>query len=248
MNRNILIKMIMIISIIAGIVLIPAMATGTNPVDYILSLIATDSEEYEDFTSEVTNKFFTLTPGKKMIYESETEDGFERIEFYVTHDKKTVMGVENTVVWDRVWLDGDLIEDTYDWYSQDKYGNVWYFGEDSKEMLDGKIINHAGSWEAGVDGAKPGIIMKANPVVGDIYQQEFYKGEAEDMAEILALGESVQVPAGNYKGCLKTLDYTPLEPGVEEHKYYCEDVGGLVLEVKPDSGEKVELISNEILK
>ncbi|MCD4845216.1 MAG: hypothetical protein K8R25_12090 [Methanosarcinales archaeon] len=115
-------------------------------------------------------------------------------------------------------------------------------------MLDGKIINHAGSWEAGVDGAKPGIIMKANPVVGEIYQQEFYKGVAEDMAEILALGESVQVPAGNYKGCLKTLDYTPLEPGVVEHKYYCEDVGGSVLEIKPDSGEKLELVSIEILR
>jgi len=194
------------------------------------------------FTSTVTNRHFTLTPGKRLVYEGKTEDGTERIEWLVTDQKKRVMGVETTVVWDRVWLNDELIEDTYDWYAQDADGNVWYFGEDTHELLDGKIINNAGAWEAGVDGAKPGIIMPANPIVGQTSRQEYYKGVAEDMADVLAVDETVTVKAGTYTGCLKTLDYTPLEPGVQEHKVYCPQVGGVVLEVNLEDGERIELI------
>jgi uncharacterized membrane protein YkoI len=195
-----------------------------------------------DFTTKVDNKYFTLIPGRKFVYEGETEEGAERIEVYTTYETKKVLGVETVVVWDRVWLEGDIIEDTKDWYAQDKEGNVWYFGEDSKELVDGKIVSRAGSWESGVDGAKPGIIMKAKPKVGDLYRQEYYEGEAEDKADILAFGESVRVPYGSFTDCLKTRDCTPLEPDADEYKYYSPEVGGVVLEVGVQTGERVELI------
>jgi len=196
-----------------------------------------------DFTSDVTNRYFSLIPEKKMVYEANTSDGIERNEVYVTSEKKLVQGVETSVVWDRVWLNGELIEDTKDWYAQDKEGNVWYFGEDSKEIINNIIVSTKGSWESGVDGAKPGIIMKANPKIGDSYRQEYYKGEAEDMGEVLSLNETLILKYGNFSDCIKTLDYTPLELDVKEHKYYCSAAGGVVLEVGLDSGERVEIIS-----
>lgn len=196
-----------------------------------------------DFVSGITNRYFSLTPGKKLVYEGETEEGTERNEVYVTSDTKIVMGINAMVVWDRVWLEGELIEDTKDWFAQDKYGNVWYLGEDSKELVDGKVVSTEGSWEAGVYGAKPGIIMKANPAVGDAYRQEYYADVAEDEGMVVSLNESVSVPAGNFGNCLKTQDWTRLEPGVVEFKYYCTAVGGVVLEV-PEGG-RMELLSWE---
>ena len=198
-----------------------------------------------DFVPGVTNKYFSLTPGKKMVYEGETEDGTERNEVYVTNESKMVMGVLTVVVWDRVWLEGDLIEETKDWFAQDKEGNVWYFGEDSKEMAGGMVTSTHGSWEAGVDGAKPGIIMKADPKVGDSYRQEYYAGVAEDMGEVASLNESVTVPFGSFNGCLRTVDWTPLEPGVNEYKYYCAQTGGVVKEIVLEDNETLELISLE---
>lgn len=196
-----------------------------------------------DFTTKIDNPYFTLTPGRKLSYEARKAEGLERIEVYVTTEKKTVLGVEVVVVWDRVWLNDSLIEETKDWYAQDKAGNVWYFGEDSVEMENGKIISHHGSWEAGVDGAKPGIIMKADPQIGDSYREEYYQGEAEDMADVLSTTEDVTVPLGSYTDCLQTKNYTALEPNVLEYKYYCRVVGGVALEVNPEDNERTELIA-----
>jgi hypothetical protein len=198
-----------------------------------------------DFTTDINNSYFTLVPGTKWVYEADTSDGMERIEVYVTNQTKMVMGVETVVVWDRVWLDGSLIEDTYDWYAQDKDGNVWYFGEDTRELEGGVVVNTKGAWEAGVDNAEPGVVMPGDPEVGQKYRQEFYAGEAEDMAEVLALNETVAVPSGNYSGCLKTHDWTPLEANVDEHKFYCPEVGGFALEIVLEDGERVELVSVE---
>ena len=200
-----------------------------------------------DFTTEITNKYFTLPVGKMMVYEAETEDGLEKIQIEILDETKTIMGVKTLVFWDRVWLDGELIEDTRDYLAQDKEGNVWYFGEDVDNYEDGKLKDHAGAWIAGIDGAKPGIWMKANPQVGDSYRQEYYKGEAEDMAEVLATNERVTVPYGTFKNCVKTLEWSPLEPDLKAHKYYCPEVGGTVLEVELVGGERkveerVELI------
>lgn len=198
--------------------------------------------EPSDFVSDITNRYFTAVPGNNFVYESDTEDGLERIEVYVTNETRVVMGVTARVVWDRVWLDGELIEDTKDWYAQDAEGNVWYFGEDSKELEDGSVVNTEGSWEAGVDDAQPGIIMKADPRVGDSYRQEYYAGVAEDMGEVLALDETVTMRSGTFAGCLKTRDWTPLETGSDTHKYYCPDAGWVVLEVALEDGQRTELV------
>lgn len=196
-----------------------------------------------NFVSKIDNKFLTFVPGTTFVYESQTEDGLERNEVTVLDEKRNVMGVDATVVWDRVWLDGKLIEDTKDWYAQDKEGNVWYFGEESKEYVAGELAGLHGSWEAGVDGAKPGIVMKASPQVGDVYRQEFYAGVAEDMGEVISLDETVLVPHDRLYNCIKTKDWNPLEPGVTEFKYYCPEIGGVALEENPDENERVELIS-----
>ena len=191
----------------------------------------------------VNNTYYTLTPGTTFTYEGETEDGHEKNIVIVTNQTREILGVNATVVWDRVWLEDELIEETFDWFAQDKEGNVWYLGEDSKEYENGEVTTTEGSWEAGVDGAKPGINMEADPQIGDRYKQEYYVGHAEDQAEVVSLNETVTVPFGTFTNCLQTSDSTPLEPTTgDEDKYYCTDVGGVVLEVAIESGERSELI------
>jgi len=198
----------------------------------------------EDFVSGIAHPYLSFVPGTTFVYEGLTDEGTERTVVIVTDEAKTVLGIAMTVVWDRVYLNGELIENTKDWYAQDTDGNVWYFGEDSKEIEDGVVVSSEGSWESGVDGALPGIVMQADPYVGQVYRQEYYAGEAEDMAEVISLEADVAVAYGSFSGCLQTRDWNPLEPGGEEYKYYCRDVG-LVYEVPISGGEGVELISVE---
>lgn len=196
----------------------------------------------EDFVEVIDNSYFPLSPGTTFVYEGESEDETIRNEVFVTNETRTVMGVNTTVVRDREFEDGELIEETFDWYAQDRNENVWYFGEDSREYEDGEVVSTAGSWEAGVDGAQPGIIMESNPQVGDTYRQEYLAGEAEDMAEVISLNESVSVAYGSFDDCLKTREWTPLEPGIEENKYYASGIG-LVLETTVEGGsERLELV------
>lgn len=193
------------------------------------------------FTMKIDNPYFKLPVGKKMIFEKKTDEGLERIEITITGETRKIMGVETLVYLDREFLNGQLIEETKDYLAQDKDGNVWYFGEDVDNYENGKLKDHAGAWIAGVDGAKPGIWIKARHVVGDEYRQEYYKGKAEDMAKIVAVGLTVTTSVATYKNCTKTYDWTPLDPESKEHKYYCPDAGGLVLVEDIISGEKVEL-------
>ena len=195
---------------------------------------------YTDGIIPEPNPYWPLVPGTTFVYEG---DG-EVITVAVTHDIKEIAGVNCIVVQDVVTEDGVAIEDTFDWYAQDGDGNVWYFGELSRSFEDGELVGLDGSWEAGVDGAKPGIIMKANPEVGEVYRQEFFLGEAEDMGEVLDLAGSEEVAAegADCEGdCLITADFTPIEPDVLEHKYYKPGIG-FVLETKPGTGERVELV------
>ena len=142
-----------------------------------------------------------------------------------------------------VTKNGQLVEVTDDWYAQDRAGNVWYLGEDTAEYENGKVTTRSGSFEAGVDGAQPGIIMPANPRDGLAYRQEYYEGEAEDKAEVLSTDEKVGVPFGYFEGALLTKDLVPLEPKVSEYKLYARDVGP-VLTVKTSGGSgREELIS-----
>lgn len=196
-----------------------------------------------DFTDPVENTYFPLTIGTTYIYQGGDEGSIE-VEMYVTDQTKEIMGVTTMVVREREWENGELTEDSLCWYANDNEGNVWYFGEDTREYDYNAVemISTTGSWEAGVDGAEPGILMKADPQVGDVYQQEYYKGEAEDMAEVLSLDASATVEYGSFDNCLQTKEWTALEPGVEEHKYYASGVG-LLLEVAVTEGnERIELV------
>src|SRR5919197_5189741 len=157
---------------------------------------------------------------------------------------KVILGVTCIEVRDRVWND-ELIEDTRDWYAQDKEGNVWYFGENAKEIDHGLVVSLEGSWTAGVDFAKPGIIMEAHPATGDFYRQEFSLGTAEDVAKVVSVDQDVSVPAGKFDDCLKTKDTSPLDPGVVEFKFYAPGVGQ-VLETDPSTGERLALIRIKI--
>jgi hypothetical protein len=192
-----------------------------------------------DFVAEIDNPYWPMRPGTRWVYR---EDG-QRVVVTVTNRRKQILGIDATVVHDVVTEDGELVEDTYDWYAQDEDGNVWYLGEETKEYEDGEVTTTAGSWEAGVDGAEAGVILPGEPEVGVSYRQEYLKGEAEDRGKILSLDEWVEVPQGSYRDVLMTKDWTPLEPEVLEHKFYARGVGPvLVLDVSGDSGRE-ELIA-----
>lgn len=196
-----------------------------------------------NFVPVITNAYLDFEVGKVFHYAGETEDGTETVEVTVTTGTKLIIGVTTTVVHAEEFLDGELIEKTDDWFAQDTAGNVWYFGEYSEEYEDGEFVGTEGSWEAGVDGALPGIIMLANPRMGVKYQQEYYEGVAEDMGMVINLNKTVSIDYGTFVGCLETMDWTPLEPGEREHKFYKEGVG-LLLELQPQGGRvTIELIA-----
>src|SRR5213082_1881215 len=194
-----------------------------------------------NFVRHVTNPFFPLPPGQTFVYEGQTPDGFVHNDFIVTRKTKVILGVTCTEVHDVVYLDGELAEDTLDWYAQDNQGNVWYFGESTAEFEDGRPVTVEGSFTAGVNGDKPGIIMEAHSVPGDFYRQEFALANAEDNALVVSLDATVNVPAGLFHHCLKTKETTPLEPDALEHKYYAAGAGN-VLTVDVRTGDKIKLV------
>jgi hypothetical protein len=181
----------------------------------------------DSFEPRSDNPFFPLVPGTVYHTESQTDEGLETGDFMVTYSTKVIQGVTVRVIRDVVRLDGEVIELTHDWFAQDNLGNVWYFGEDSKTIEDGKVVSTEGSWMHGQDGAQAGIVMLAHPQVGDKYNEENAPGVAEDQAEVLSVNESIQVPYGSFSGCLRTRNTTPLEPEVVEEKVYCPGVGSV---------------------
>ena len=209
---------------------------GSDPVDL----------DPADFTTRIDNPYFPLTPGGrtggKWVYRGREGGQNVRVEVNVTSAKREIEGISAVVVEDVVTGSGGLIEKTFDWYAQDSAGNVWYLGEDTKEYEGGRAVSTAGSWESGVDGAEAGIIMPAQPHVGLAYRQEYYEGEAEDDARVVALNESAEVPVGSFDGVLKTRDTTPLEPNLVEFKYYAKGVG-LVLKEAASGAGREELVS-----
>jgi len=190
-----------------------------------------------DFVDVIDNQYFPLIPGTTFIYEG----GGEHVVVKVTHKTKKILGVKCIEVRDTVTVDNKVVEDTLDWYAQDTDGNVWYFGENSRSFENGIVVSLAGSWIAGVDGAKPGIVMKAHPQVGSLYRQEFSPGVAEDMARVLSLNKSVTVFYGSFDHCLETREFTPLEPGANENKFYAPGIGN-IRTVDVATGERSDLI------
>ncbi len=201
-----------------------------------------------DFVATIDNPYLPFTPGSQWTYEETNDDGeTEHIEVAVQDETRVIAGITATVVRDTVTLDRVLVEDTRDWFAQDVEGNVWYLGEDVDNYdEDGELVDHEGSFEHGVDGAFGGIVMLADPQVGDAYRQEFYPGEAEDLGEVVRTGEEVSVPFGDFQDVLVTRDWNPLEPEVIEEKWYAPGVG-LVREAKVagETGEGV-LVAAEV--
>ncbi len=198
-----------------------------------------------DFSADITNPYFPMEPGRRWTYEEVEPDGtVQEVVVIATHDtKRLANGITARVVRDTVTLDGEIIEDTLDWYAQDVDGNVWYLGEDTAEFENGEVVTKEGSWEAGVDGAIPGVIMPANPQAGMAYRQEYYEGHAEDRAEVLGTDEMVETAYGQFDGAVLTKDLVPLEPDVQEYKLYVADVG-MVLALKVSGGSgREELVS-----
>lgn len=234
---------------------------GQAPYDPII-----DPEDFVDFEAVIDsgeftpNRYFPLDPGTVRDYEvtDDEENVIEKIKVEILEETKEILGVNCIVVRDRVWeIDEDgeesLVEDTFDWYAQDVDGNVWYFGEISKEFEDGELVSLEGSWKSGVDGAKPGILMYAYPDTlaldyvppQEVYRQEFFLGDAEDIGEFVEFLESIVVRGETYHNVLKTKDYTPIEPEVFEYKYYAPGVGVVLEEAFEEdvfTGEKVELV------
>ena len=198
------------------------------------------------FSTTIDNPYLPLTPGTRTVYEADTADGKRRTTTEVTRDTKKVMGVDTVVVHDTVTLDGKVSEDTFDWYAQDRDGNVWYFGEKTKEFTDGKV-DTGGSFEAGVNGAFPGIVMLAHPQVGDKYRQEFAKGVAEDTGEILSLNGSETTPlTGPASNLLVTADANPLDPTAPaESKYYARGIGLILTTERAGSAEREQAVRVE---
>jgi hypothetical protein len=197
-----------------------------------------------NFTDKIDNPYFPLIPGTVFVYEGTTGGESVHNEFFVTHNTVQILGVTAVEVHDTVMTNGELTEDTLDWFAQDKDGNVWYFGENTMELINGRPSTLEGTFTAGVDGAKPGIIMEAHPARGDFYRQEFALGNAEDFAEVQSLITTVTVPAGTFTHCLKTKETTPLEPDLKEAKWYAPGVGN-VLTKDLTNGEQIKLIRIE---
>ena len=190
-----------------------------------------------NFQGGVQNTYFPLVHGARWTYRQETPDGVETDTVDVTQDiNKTIENVQVFVVRDRVYLEGVLKEDTFDWYAPDKDGNVWYFGEDTHEIATGST---AGSWEAGKNGAQAGILMLAHPMVGDVYQQENSPGVVADMARVKGLNETAVVPYGTLTGCIKTQEWTPLETGSRAFKFYAPGIGTVMEDENKSTGPVV---------
>jgi hypothetical protein len=190
-----------------------------------------------EFGTRIDNPYFPLVPGDRRVYRETDGSSTQRVVVSVSKKTKLIEnGITARVVHDRVTEQGEVVEDTFDWYAQDAEGNVWYLGEDTVECRNGRIKNHSGSFEAGVDGAQPGVIMPANPEPGQKYRQEYYAGEAEDKAEVLSVNEQTRVPFGHFRDVLLTKDLVPLEPRVSEYKMYAPGIG-MLLAIKTSGGE-----------
>ena len=198
------------------------------------------------WSNVIDNPYFPLLPGTQWVYKGSSGGQAEKVRVTVTNDTKVIDGATTTAVLDRVFRNGQLVERTYDYYAQDKAGNVWYFGENTSEYKNGKLINTDGSFEAGVNGAKAGIIMTAKPGVGDAYYQEMAKGVAEDQARVLSVKGKAKSPFASSSNCLVTKEFTALDPGAAEQKYYAPGIGLLYAKDVKGGDEVLRLASYEL--
>jgi hypothetical protein len=196
------------------------------------------------FADGVTNPWFPLRPGTTYVYKGVRDGQPSRELLTVTHLTKVIQGVRCTVVSDRLWLRGRLRERTTDWYAQDRHGAVWYFGEQTAELdAHGRVTSTEGTWQSGIDGAKAGIYMPANPRVGQSFRQELYVGHAEDHFRVVSLNASVTVPYISSRHALLTKEWTPLEPRVLDPKLYVRGIGTIKEETVKGGSERNVLVA-----
>ena len=195
------------------------------------------------WASRVDHPYLPLTPGTTWTYRGKLEGVSSTDVFTVTSQRKVILGVATTVIHDQVFQQGDLVEDTFDWFAQDASGNVWYFGEDTKELDHGTVVSTEGSWEAGVNNARAGIFMPATPTVGQAFKQEDAKNVAEDCTKIADLHASIQTPYVTTSDALKTEEFSLLEPGVLDNKYYVKGIGNVKEQTVQGGDDVLNLVS-----
>lgn len=196
-----------------------------------------------NFVAVVDNPYFPLPVGRTLVYEG-IKDGQTQIDTVtVTADTKTILGITATVVSDIATHDGTMLERTFDWYAQDQQGNVWYLGEDTTAFLSNGKTDTSGSWQAGVHGAQPGLIMEANPQIPDAYRQEYLAGQAEDTAWVVQVGGTITVPYGKLRNTLTTLEATRIEPGSYDQKVYAQGIGIVLEQSLTGPSETARLVS-----
>ena len=240
------IVIVALVIVVSGVFLY---SNKTSKVDKVSPSLSQKLDNYNpqinttDFTTQITNKYFTLPVGKKMFFDAESEEGIENIEIHITGETKVIEGVTTLVYLDTVRKNGKIHEITKDYLAQHKTtGDVWYFGEEVDNYDEkGNFKDHAGTFIHGKDGAKAGIWMKSEQKINDSYRQEYFKGEAEDIRDTVSTGLTVITKLGSYKDCVKVYDWTPLDSESKEHKYYCPEVGGLVLTEHLMTGKRSEL-------
>jgi hypothetical protein len=230
-----------LLGVTAALAASPVVAAAASPLPQGSEPVNLDPAK---FSTRIDNPYFPLVPGDKHVYrETDSEGTKQRVVVSVSHRTKQIAnGITARVVHDRVTERGEVVEDTFDWYAQDSDGNVWYLGEDTVECRNGKIKNHSGAFEAGVDGAQPGIIMPAKPEPGLEYRQEYYAGKAEDKAKVVALDEQAEVPFGHFTNVLMTKDLNPLDPKVNEFKFYARGVGPVLAVAVSGGSDREELV------
>lgn len=197
----------------------------------------------DHFSPRIDNPFLPFAPGTRMVYRSTDAGETGREVVLATNRTKMIDGVRTRVVRDRAFVGGELAEDTRDFYAQDRRGNVWYFGENTKSIEHGKVVSTKGTWQAGRNGGRAGIVMEAHPRVGDTYAQEFSPGVAEDRATVLSRDAHATVPFGSFTRLLETKDFSPLEPSVVEHKFFQRGVGSVLEKEVRGGNERLALVS-----
>jgi hypothetical protein len=196
-----------------------------------------------NFTTRIDNQWLPMAPGSRWVYVEHEGGSVQRDVVAVARRTKLIAGIRARVVHDVVTEKGRLVEDTHDWFAQDRRGNVWYFGEQTKEYSAGHAPSTKGSWETGVKNAQPGVVMPAHPKPGLAYRQEFQAGEAEDKARVLSVDEKAEVPAGYYPRTVMTKDFTRLEPRLLEHKFFARGVGPVLTLATSGGAGREELVS-----
>jgi hypothetical protein len=197
------------------------------------------------FTTRIDNPYFPLRPGDRRVYRKLDLDGskIRVVETVMNRTKVVANGITARVVHVVDTQRGQMIEETFDWYAQDRAGNVWYLGEDTKFFENGKQVFKPDSWQSGVNGAEPGVIMPARPRTGQRFRQEYAKGVAADRVRVLGRVQQVEIPRRRFKRVLLFEETTPLEPEVLDLFFFARGYG-LVLAVEVAGGaERLELVS-----